>query len=67
MDSHNTDPPAEVVGMYVVGILPGVASYIVELACTISLGSIDIWKRKKKKKPLCSLFGNFSSLLILNG
>jgi hypothetical protein len=46
MYSHNTDPPAEVVGMYVVGILPGVASYIVELACTISLGSIDICKMK---------------------
>lgn len=34
--------PAVVVGMYVVGILPGVPSYIVEPACTISLGSIDI-------------------------
>jgi hypothetical protein len=44
MHRYNTDLPAEVVGMYVLGILPGFASYRVEPACTISLGSIDIWK-----------------------
>jgi len=42
VQKHNTNPPADVVGMYVVGILPGLASYTVEPACTISLGSIDI-------------------------